>query len=85
MRQHSTDWWSLVFGSLFVIIAGAVLIAMETDDLLDLRWLLPLVAIVGGVGIIAGAIGASGRKPEIEAPAPPEALAELDEDVPSQY
>jgi uncharacterized membrane protein HdeD (DUF308 family) len=85
MKQHTTDWWSLVFGSLFVIIAGSVLIAMETDDLLDLRWLLPLVAIVGGVGIIAGAVGASTRRTELETPAPAEALAELDEDVPRQY
>lgn len=80
MKQHSTDWWSLVFGSLFLIIAGSVLIAMETDELLDLRWLLPLISIVGGVGIIAGAMGT--KRPAPEAPAPIEARTEIDEAVP---
>lgn len=81
MKQHSTDWWSLTFGALFVIIAGSVLIAMETQNLIDLRWLLPLVAIVGGVAIIAGAIGTASRR-GTEEPVPVEARREVDEDVP---
>jgi hypothetical protein len=81
MKRHSTDWWSFVFGAVFVIIAGGVLVAMETGQLIDLRWLIPALTITAGVGIVAAANNRD-RQVAAEAPAPAAARAELDEQVP---
>ncbi|MEX1279183.1 MAG: hypothetical protein AB1Z57_08965 [Acidimicrobiia bacterium] len=81
MKRHKTDWWSFVFGAVFVIIAGGALVAMETGQLIDLRWLVPALAITAGVGIVAAA-NSRDRQAVTDAPAPAAARAELDEQVP---
>ena len=84
MKAHSTDWWSFVFGAVYVIIAGGILVAMETGELIDLRWLIPALSITAGVALIAGAMGSSRQLAAREdaEPAPAEAMAELEEQVP---
>lgn len=85
MKTHPTDWWSFVFGAVYVVIAGGILVAMETGELIDLRWLIPALSITAGVALIAGAVGSSrqARNRDDNAPAPAEAMAELEEQVPS--
>ncbi len=84
MKTHATDWWSFVFGAIYVVIAGGILVAMETGELIDLRWLVPALSITAGVALIAGAVGSSRQaKGRDEEPAPAEAMAELEEQVPS--
>ena len=82
MKAHPTDWWSFVFGAVYVIIAGGILVAMETGELIDLRWLIPALSITAGVALIAGAVGSSRQLQAREEAAPAEAMAELEEQVP---
>jgi|GEM_PF-5471727 hypothetical protein len=54
MKQHSADWTSLIFGAAFLVIAG-VAIAQQSFDLpINEAWLVPALAALAGVGILAG-------------------------------
>lgn len=62
MTRHRTDPVSLVFGALFVTLAIAAWTgALRLTAALDLRWLWPVLLIVGGLALLAGAT--RGRDP----------------------
>ena len=55
MKQHKADWTSLIFGAAFLAIAGLALAEQSFDfEINGLEWLVPLLAALAGVGILAG-------------------------------
>jgi hypothetical protein len=57
MKRHRTDLVSLIFGLVFLVIAGEWLLAGRMDvDLPALGWLAALVLIVLGVVGLVGAV-----------------------------
>jgi uncharacterized membrane protein HdeD (DUF308 family) len=56
MRRHSLDLLSLLFGLLFLAAAGAFLLDLPAPGVLRLRWLVPVIGIILGVGLLRSAL-----------------------------
>ncbi len=56
MRSHDFDGTAFVWGLVFLIVAGLVVLRETMDVSLDLRWLVPGALIVFGAAGIAKAI-----------------------------
>jgi hypothetical protein len=55
MKQHKADLTSLIFGVAFLAIAGLALAEQSLDfEIYGLEWLIPVLAALAGVGILAG-------------------------------
>jgi hypothetical protein len=59
MRRHRFDPISFFFGLVFTALAVWVLFADDLD-IFSVRWLWPLVLIVGGVALLVSLFGGSG-------------------------
>ena len=70
MRRHELDPVSLVFGLLFLLIALAFLTDAPAVAVLRLRWLLPALGIVVGIGLLGSAL----RGPDEDGAPPPDAV-----------
>jgi drug/metabolite transporter (DMT)-like permease len=57
MKQHTTDWTSLIAGLTFLGIGTGAIISAETGLLFDGRWIFPGLLIVIAVGILASVRG----------------------------
>ncbi len=57
MKQHTTDWTSLIAGLIFLGIGAGAIISAETGLLFDGRWIFPGLLIVIAVGILASVRG----------------------------
>jgi hypothetical protein len=57
MKQHSTDWTSLIFGAAFLTIASLALAQQSLDLQINGVWLVPFLAAVIGIGILSGGRG----------------------------
>jgi hypothetical protein len=69
VRRHETDWLSLTFGGVFLMIAAVHFATQGTGSAEDLRWVIPTVLLVLGA---LGIIGATrGDRPASAAPAAP--------------
>lgn len=66
MHRHRFDPISFFFGVIFVAPAAWVLL-VDDLDLLDARWVWPLVLILGGLALLASMFGSRRQRPlEVE-------------------
>ncbi len=54
MKQHNADWTSLIFGAAFLGIALVALAQQSFDLQINGAWLVPALAALVGIGILAG-------------------------------
>lgn len=62
MQRHPFDPISFFFGVVLVAISAWVLFADDLD-ILDARWLWPLLLILGGLALLASMFGSRQRRP----------------------
>ena len=80
MKQHATDWVSLIAGMVFLGIGAGAIISAETGLFFDGRWIFPGLLMVAAVGVLASARGRTTEPPPAaQSPAVTAALQELDE------
>ncbi len=78
MKQHRFDPISFFFGLVFTAAALTVLF-VDDLDVLDARWVWPVVLIVGGVAMLASMFTQRTPKPDSSLGAPDEPDELLDE------
>ena len=76
MKQHKVDWTSLIFGAAFLAIAGVALAQQSFDLQINEVWLVPVLAAVIGIGILAG-----GRKKALPGTATEEVVEVVETDI----
>ncbi len=80
MKQHTTDWTSLISGLVFLGIGAGAIVSAETGLFFDGRWIFPGLLMLVAIGILASVRGrASEPTPGAPTPAVAAALKELDE------
>lgn len=80
MKQHTTDWTSLIAGMVFLGIGAGAIVSAETGLFFDGRWIFPGLLMVVAVGILASVRGrAAEPTPAAPSPVVAAALKELDE------
>jgi len=62
MKRHELDWFSLVAGAVFMVIAVTQLVDAATDASVDLGWLFPVGLVALGAAGLAGALRGGDRR-----------------------
>lgn len=62
MKRHELDWFSLVAGAVFMVIAVTQLVDAATDASIDLGWLFPVGLVALGAAGLAGALRGGDRR-----------------------
>lgn len=62
MKRHELDWFSLVAGAVFMVVAVTQLVDAATDASVDLGWLFPVGLVALGAAGLAGALRGGDRQ-----------------------
>jgi hypothetical protein len=63
MQRHEVDVFSLVFGSMFLVFGALFLLTDASVANLEFAWVWPLLVIVAGLLMLAGAMTRRGAPP----------------------
>lgn len=77
MKQHTTDWFSLISGIAFLGIGMGAIVSAETGLLFDGRWIFPGILLLVAVGILASVRNRETSPPAVLDPAELAARKEL--------